>query len=245
MESPQGPFTTPIENGMVRILISIDSISCEFENSAPDFIQVKNDTPSLYISGPELASSIPVFNSPHSLTTNKEKSGTGLRVFELQESIWFDTHLDLVTSIWLSDFSFFVQSNHEKYISYYLVGLNHKLEWLQYDAFADRIKAISASKKEFKPPLISAKKSFSSGDILKSADMIKRAIDKIDLKTKGAVVKFNTEMGKLEPLIIGIGDRLGYTIHPLSREEVAYFEREGENVSHSIRLKPNQSASKT
>lgn len=74
-------------------------------------------------------------------------------------------------------------------------------------------------------------------EVIRCADMIGRSIRKIDLRTGGAYVKFNTDKGRLEPLIIGIGEKLGYIIEPLDKETILSLEADGKNVSHAIYLK--------
>ena len=67
--------------------------------------------------------------------------------------------------------------------------------------------------------------------------MLGRAIKKIDLRTQQALVKFNIEKGNLEPMIIGMADRLGYTVTALDKEIIQREDEKGHSVSHSIQLK--------
>ena len=99
------------------------------------------------------------------------------------------------------------------------------------------IKSMSITTKKFKPPKITGKEVFSATEVLRCADMVSRSIKKIDLRVGGAYVKFNTDKGRLEPLIIGMADRLGYKIEALSPADIMNLESQGQNVSHSIFLK--------
>ena len=66
--------------------------------------------------------------------------------------------------------------------------------------------------------------------MIRCADMIGRAVRKIDIRTSGAYVKFNTDKGRLEPLIIGIAEKLGYTIEPLDKSDFLSMERAYLNI---------------
>ncbi|GAB5407859.1 MAG: hypothetical protein BalsKO_02240 [Balneolaceae bacterium] len=67
--------------------------------------------------------------------------------------------------------------------------------------------------------------------------MLNRSIRKIDLRIGGAYIKYNTDKGKLEPLIVGIADQLGYVVEALPKEIILDMESNDQNVSHSIFLK--------
>lgn len=155
----------------------------------------------------------------------------------VDESIWFDIDVEQVTDIWIADLSFRIENKHSRYLAYYITKLDHQLEWLQPELRSGEIKSMSISTKKFKPPKITGKEMFSSVEVIRCADMIGRSVRKIDLRTGGAHVKFNTDKGRLEPLIIGIADKLGYVIDPLDKETIAELDREGKNVSHAIYLK--------
>ncbi len=232
-------FTKPIADGRARILLRFQTIECEVENSAPDFISVEEDE--LYLSVQpsnevdvsidELEQSFPVKfirNNP---------DGKGVILKPVDESIWFDIDVEQVTDIWIADLSFRIENKHSRYLAYYITKLDHQLEWLQPELRSGEIKSMSISTKKFKPPKITGKEMFSSVEVIRCADMIGRSVRKIDLRTGGAHVKFNTDKGRLEPLIIGIADKLGYVIDPLDKETIAELDREGKNVSHAIYLK--------
>lgn len=67
--------------------------------------------------------------------------------------------------------------------------------------------------------------------------MLGRAIRKIDVRTGKAMVKFNTEKGRLEPLLIGMAEKLGYVIESLDKPTIIKEDEKGNSVSHSISLK--------
>ncbi len=232
-------FKQPIEDGMARILLKLQNIECEVENSAPDFITVEEDEVSLIVQpSQEVNISIPKLEQNFPVTFKRYLPEGNGAMFKLsQESIWFDIEIDQVKDIWIADLSFRLESKNGRYLAYYITTLNHQLEWLQPELRTGEIKSMSISSKKFKPPKISGKESFSATEVIRCADMIGRSIRKIDLRTAGAYVKFNTDKGRLEPLIIGIGEKLGYIIEPLDKETILAMEDDGKNVSHAIYLK--------
>ncbi|MBO6793954.1 MAG: hypothetical protein JJ895_08590 [Balneolaceae bacterium] len=232
-------FSKPIEDGRARILLRLEFIECEVENSAPDFISVEDDELFLSVQpSNEVDVSIEALNQtfPVKYVRNKDE-GNGVVLKMEQPSIWFDIDVEQVTDIWIADLSFRIENKNSRYLAYYITALDHQLEWLQPELRSGEIQSMSISTKKFKPPKITGKESFSSTEVIRCADMIGRSIRKIDLRTGGAYVKFNTDKGRLEPLIIGIAEKLGYVIEPLDKETIVQLDQEGKNVSHAIYLK--------
>ncbi|HBQ58719.1 MAG TPA: hypothetical protein DD671_03620, partial [Balneolaceae bacterium] len=97
--------------------------------------------------------------------------------------------------------------------------------------------SLSEFKKQFKPSAVTGKNKFSGIEVIKCADMLGRAIRKIDMRTETALVKFNTAKGRLEPLIIGMAEKLGYQIEVLDKDTIRREEERGNSVSHMISLK--------
>lgn len=238
MDKTAAAFSTPIQDGLIRILLRIESIECEVENDAPDFVDAKEDSPRLMVK-PEadVTNLTDVFMKSYPLTLNKRKSKENVLVWELEhEGIWFDTKMDNVKEIWLSDFDFYVESEKPRYLFYYINDVEHNIEWLQKDNETGEIRSLSNFKKNFSPPPVSGKDNYSGTDVMKCADMLGRAIRKIDIRTGSAMVKFNTDKNRLEPLLIGMADRLGYKIEKIDQETILRKEEEGEKVSHFISL---------
>lgn len=231
-------FNIPIEDGNARILIKIKSMLCEVENSAPDFISMEQDTIHLKVELPEeLGLEIPELSKPFEVRLveqNKDKQTATLEL--VGESIWFNLNMDEVKDIWVSDLNFTLESKNSRYLAYYLKEVDHQFEWLYSDLKSGEIKTMSVSKKKYKAPKISGKETFSASEVIRCADMLNRAIRKIDLRTGGAYIRFNTDKGRLEPLIIGIAEQLGYVIQSLPKEVIVDMNLIGENVSHSIYL---------
>ena len=232
-------FQEPIKDGLIRILLRIGDIECEVENDAPDFVDPLDDHPTLTVT-PEadLKDITDAFLGSYPLELNKRKSRDNKIVWNLPDGgIWFDMDMEDVKEVWLSEFSFFVESEKPRYLAYYIRDVEHKIEWLQPGAETGEIKSLSTFKKKFTPPPVSEKNVYSGADILKCADMLGRAIGKIDMRTKEALVRFNTEKGNLEPILIGMAEKLGYSVKPLEKEVIAREDEKGRSVSHSISLK--------
>lgn len=232
-------FQQPIKDGLIRILLRIGDIECEVENDAPDFVNPVEDHPVLTVT-PEadLKDITDAFLDSYPLELNKRKSKGDKMVWNLPGGgIWFDMKMDNVKEVWLSEFSFFIESDKPRYLAYYIHNVEHNIEWLQPDVKSGEIKSLSTFKKKFTPPPVSEKNTYSGAEILKCADMLGRAIGKIDMRTQEALVRFNTEKGNLEPMLIGMADKLGYSVKALDKEVIAREGDKGKSVSHSISLK--------
>lgn len=232
-------FDIPIKEGKARILLRLGEIKCEVENSAPDFISTKQDDVTLKVELPtDSKVNISEFEKSYELKLKDYSKESLTATFDvIDNSIWFDINIDQVKDIWVADLGFRLESKNSRYLAYYIKELDHQFEWLQPDMKSGEIKTMSISKKKYKVPKISGKETFSATEVIRCADMLNRSIRKIDIRIGGAYVKFNTDKGKLEPLIVGIADKLGYEIEPLSKEIILDMETSGENVSHSIFLK--------
>jgi hypothetical protein len=231
-------FKEPIRDGLIRILLRIGDIECEVENDAPDFVDPLEDHPVLTVT-PEadLKDITNAFMDSYPLVLNKRKSREDKIVWSLPGGgIWFDMEMDNVKEVWLTEFSFFIESEKPRYLAYYIRDVEHNIEWLQPDAQSGEIRSLSTFKKKFTPPPVSERNVYSGGEILKCADMLGRAIKKIDMRTQEALVRFNTEKGNLEPLLIGMAEKLGYTVKSLDKEVIEREGERGRSVSHSISL---------
>jgi hypothetical protein len=231
-------FTEPIANGLVRILLRIGAIKCEVKNDAPDFIDPKEDQPAIKIvPEADIFHLTDVFQKNYSLLINLRKSKEDILTWDLEKGgIWFDIPMEKVKEIWLTEFNFYIESKKPRYLTYYIQDVEHKIEWLQVDESGSVI-SLSEFKKKFTPPPVSERDTFSGSEIIKCADMIGRAVRRIDVRTGKAMVKFNTEKGRLEPLLIAIANKLGYEIEPLDKETIFKEDEAGNSVSHIFSLK--------
>lgn len=239
MKTQPEAFSEPIKEGLIRIFLRIDAIECIVENDAPDFVDPFEDKPTLSVVPENDFSAITnAFVNDYPLTLNRRKSNQDNMVWEIETGgIWFDMEMDYVKKVWMSEFNFFSRSEKPRYLAYHIKNVAHSIEWLQTDMETGEIRSLSHFRKKFMPPPITEKDVFSGAEVLRCADMISRAIDKIDMRTKRAWVKFNTNHGMLESMIIGMADRLGYKVVPLDKEVIIEERQNGNNVSHAISLK--------
>lgn len=239
MEHKNQAFSAPIPQGLVRILLRIDAIVCEVENDAPDFVDPLEDHPQLLIhTVDEVSELTDAFKEKFELELDERRTKDNQIVWSLKrEGIWFDIDMDDVKKVWLTDFDFYIESEKPRYLIYYIKDVEHNVEWLQRDENSGEIRSLSNFRKKFKVPKVSEKSTYKGAEVIKCADMLSRAIRKIDLRTGSALVKFNTELGRLEPLLKGLADKLGYKIEALDKESIRSLENKGLNVSHSISLK--------
>lgn len=231
-----------LAEGTARLYFSFDKITCEVENSAPDFVDIKKDNPLLRLSVQdrygdevmELDQDIEL----KLISSDTDKENTGKVVFKTKENgLWVDLNYEDIKDIWVGNVVLDIISNFSRYLHYYVREADHTLEWFQKDERSGEIKSLSATKKTYKPPKVTGKEEYNSQEIMRTAEMLHRAIKKIDLRVKCAYVKFNTDKGKLEPLIIGLADKLGYEVQPLDKHTIQQLEQDEISASHEIRLK--------
>ncbi|GAB5407858.1 MAG: hypothetical protein BalsKO_02230 [Balneolaceae bacterium] len=152
-------FQVPIKDGKARILLKLEGIKCEVENSAPDFISTKQDVVTLKIDLPDQAKiSISEFDLNYSLSLLMENEQESTAKFKMENKyIWFDINIDQVKDVWVADLSFSLKSKNSRYLAYYIKELDHQFEWLQPDLKSGEVKTMSISKKKYKAPKISGK----------------------------------------------------------------------------------------
>ncbi|MEX2476819.1 MAG: hypothetical protein WD357_00180 [Gracilimonas sp.] len=238
MSNKNPVFKEPIVDGLVRILLRINAVKCEVKNDAPDFVDPKEDQPVLKIvPEADISHLTNVFQQNYQLVLNTRKSKDDILTWDLEEEgVWFDIPMDKVSDIWLTEFNFYIESKKPRYLTYYIQDVEHKIEWLQVDE-SGAVISLSEFKKKFTPPPVSERDTFTGSEVMKCADMIGRAVKKIDVRTGKAMVKFNTEKGRLEPLLVGMANKIGYAIEPLDKETIFKEDEAGNSVSHIISLK--------
>lgn len=232
-------FEAPIESGLIRIFLRITNVYCTFENDAPDFVNAEDDHPKLKVlPDTDISNLTDAFNTSLDLKLDKRQSTENKKVWEVEGGgIWFDIPMEDVKQVWVSEFNFHIESEKPRYLAYYIEDVDHKIEWLQQDEKAGEIRSLSVHKKTFKPSPITDRDNYSGAEVIRCADMIGRAVRRIDIRTGSALVKFNTDNGRLESLIVGMAAKLGYEISPLEKETIARENEKDHSVSHKISLK--------
>jgi len=239
MDKDLKAYEQPVEPGLIRIFLRIGSVVCTFENDAPDFIKAEEDHPKLRVlPGPDVSELTDVFENNLHLKMNSRESTEEKMVWEVEEGgLWFDISMEDVKEVWVADFGFHIESEKPRYLAYYIKDVDHEINWLQQDEASGEIRSLSVHKKTFKPTPLTEKESYSGAEVVRCADMIGRAAKKIDVRTGSALVKFNTDKGRLESLIVGIAEKLGYDISPLDKDTIARENERDHSVSHVISLK--------
>lgn len=114
--------------------------------------------------------------------------------------------------------------------------MDYKIEWLQHDKLKNEISTVSVTKRTYTQPRIEQNVNYELDEIAKSAELLKKAINRIDLRTGSAYVRLNTEDGKLDPVIMIIAEKLGYSIKILDEETISELKKRGQKATHLISL---------
>lgn len=236
--SKHSAYGLPIKEGFVRIVINIDDIVVRVNNYAPDFVNPTSDRPTIKF-GIEDSSISSLDDKGYLLAVDSSK-GIDSTTFELQkDTIWFDVEMEEVGKVLNNPIYFAISGINPSYINYYIELLHYRIEWLQYDKTSEKISTVSETKREFTQPRPQLEQKFMINDISKCSNMLGRAIKKIDLRTRSAYVRFNTEDGKLDPVLSVIAEELGYHLDILDDETIAKLANKGLKASHLISLKMN------
>lgn len=238
MKKDKTAFEKTISKGKVRILLKVSSVLCVVENKASDFLKAVEDNCEMIVRFSNEKLNGDYFNTRYSLTTDGKKSSETELYLSLEEEIFFDLNIDEVSEVWSSELEFEVNGSRPKYLNYFVRSAEYTLEWLQPNEKTGNIAVLSSSNRVYKGKREIQGMTFTSEEVIRCADTLNRAIKKIDLRTKSAIVKFNTEDNpNLEGLIVEMADRLGYEVEALDQETIYKLEQKGNRISHQIKLK--------
>lgn len=231
-------YILPIEEGKVRIVINIENINIEITNTAEKFITEKDDKKSLFLSFDNLKIKTIKSEGYELISLPKKKSNQNLLTLK-KDSIWFDLDMDDMSNVLTNTIQFSIKGNYPDHISYYIKKLDYKIEWLQYDKKKDSISTVSVTKRNFSEPKENLNVGYSLEDISKSAELLGRAIKKIDLRTGSSYVRINSEEGALDPILIIMAEKLGYQLEVLDEGKIESLHKEGRKSTHIISLTLN------
>jgi len=228
-------YTSSIKKGEVRIVINIEDIDIEVENSASEFVNNDEDTMFLHLDFSDL--DIKDLNlEGYELILPKKKESKPQSIELKKDTIWFDVDIEEVSGVLNNTIQFHIEGQFPKFLSYYIKKLRYKIEWLQYDKKKDAISTVSVTKKSYSQPKTEIDTDYSIEEVSKCAELLGRAIKKIDLRTGTAYVKLNTENGKFDPVIITIGAQLGYQVEVLDEDTISDLLKRGQKATHLISL---------
>jgi len=223
-----------------KLEVKLSDVELSYTNTAPDFIDVYDDVIQLKL---ELLNECgetvvqPEQELSATFQKNSDEDHSKIRLKNSIKPLEFELTLDEIMEIWMGNYEIAVSNKYESYISYKPISAELELHWFQWRDVDSEYHFLSETKKNYNPKHDNNKEVYSIRDIEICAEMIGKAIQKIDLRTRGAVTKFNTDNGRLEPIIISIGDKLGYEIKALELVEIRQFALREMKVSHSITLK--------
>ncbi len=227
-----GAFKKDIAEGQVRIVLNISQLDVSINNNANDFIETSKDSPVLKVEIEKFQ--IDALEKGYALSFDSEKE-----LLSLESNIWFDVDIDNVSNILNNPISFVIEGNEPTYITYYISNLEYKLEWLQYDKSKEEISTVSVTKRTYSQPILQLERDYSLPEIAKAAELLSKAIHKIDLRTGSAYVRLKTNDGELDPVISLMAENMGYQIEALDKKTREEFLKEGRRATHLISLQMN------
>lgn len=228
-------YTSPIKKGEVRIVINIEAVNIENENSGVDSDSGEEDTMFLHLDFSDFGIS-PIPDKGFKLMSSKIRNSK-YQLYELKKnSIWFDIDIEKVSGVLNNDIHFHVEGSQSKFKNYYIKDLNYKIEWLQYDKNRDSISTVSVTNKNFQQAITELNIDYSIEEISKCASLLAKAIKRIDLRTGTAYVKLNTEDGKYDPVLVVMAVQLGYQVEVLDDDTISDLLKRGQKATHLISL---------
>lgn len=235
MNEKNEAYQLPIEEGRVRIVFNVDQIRVKVTNSIEEFFSQKDDATKLFLDLGNLKIK-GISSKGYELEKKERKKSEGVFFTLPEDSIWFDVDIEEVSTVLNNSVKFLIKGNYNEHISYYIDKMEYKIEWLQYDKSKDEISTVSVTKRTYTQPRLEQNVSYELDEIAKSAELLKRAISKIDLRTGSAYIKLNTAEGRLDPVIILIGEKLGYEVKVLDEETISELKKRGQKATHLISL---------
>jgi len=232
MSTTKGAFEKDIGEDQVRIVLNITSIEVTINNAADAFVEIAKDKPLLKIETEG-------FEAEEIRDGFELKYDQASHSLNLHASIWFDVEMDEVSKVLNNPITFLVEGNQPDYITYFIDNINYRLEWLQFDKNKNEISTVSVTKKSYSQPIIESERQYTLAEIAKGAELLSKAIKKIDLRTGSAYVRLNTGDGEHDPILSIIAENMGYKISPLDKSTKEGLLKEGRRATHIISLQIN------
>lgn len=228
-------YELSIDEGKVRVVINVEDIEVEVRNSANELISVDEDQVHLFLNFTDLDITTIRKEGYELLYPTEKKAGTRYLSLE-KDNIWFDVDINKMSSILNNSIQFSISGKHPKHISYFIKKLDYRIEWLQYDKQKNSVSTVSVSKLSFSQPKIESDVRYNLEEISNCAELLSRAIKKIDLRTGSSYVRINTEDGKYDSLLIVMAKKLGYQIEVLDDDTIKDLQKRGRKATHIISL---------
>ncbi|MBO6622671.1 MAG: hypothetical protein JJ892_06480 [Balneola sp.] len=235
MDQKNEAYHLPIKEGKVRIVFNVDEIQTKISNSIEDFFSQKDDIVRLFLDLGDLNIK-GIKSDGYELVKNSSRKSPENSFALPEDSIWFDVDIEQVSTILNNSIKFIIQGSYSEHVRYFIDKMDYKIEWLQYDKGKDEISTVSVTKRTYSQPRLEQNISYELDEIAKSAELLHKAINRIDLRTRSAYVKLNTGEGRLDPVIIIIAEKLGYEVKVLDEETVSELRKRGQKATHLISL---------
>lgn len=231
-------YKLSIKEGKVRIVINIEEIDIKITNTAEEFINAKDDKISLFLNFEDLEIKS-INENGYDLISSTGKRTSLNSLSPKKDSIWFDVAMSDMSSMLKNTIQFSAKGNFPKHINYFIKKLDYKIEWLQYDNQKDSISTVSVTKRRFSQSREESDTGYSIEEIAKCAELLNRAIKKIDLRTGSSYVRINTEDGVLDSVLVAMAENLGYQLEILDDEAISDLQQSGRKATHIISLMIN------
>lgn len=235
MNQKNEAYQLPIKEGNVRIVFNVGQIQVNISNSIKDFFSQKDDAVKLFVDLGDLNIK-GIKKEGYDLVKKKSKQNPEDSFILPDDIIWFDVDIEEVSSVLNNAVKFHIKGSYSEHLRYFIDKMDYKIEWLQHDKLKNEISTVSVTKRTYTQPRIEQNVNYELDEIAKSAELLKKAINRIDLRTGSAYVRLNTEEGKLDPVIIIIAERLGYSIKILDEETISELKKRGQKATHLISL---------
>tara|TARA_R110001599_G_scaffold1889_4_gene9930 strand:- start:391772 stop:392491 length:720 start_codon:yes stop_codon:yes gene_type:complete len=235
MNQKNEAYQLPIKEGKVRIVFNVDQVQVKISNSIKDFFSQKDDTVKLFVDLGDLNIK-GIKNEGYDLVKKKSKQNSDDSFALPEDIIWFDVDIEEVSNVLNNSVKFTIKGHYSEHVSYFINKMDYRIEWLQHDKVKDEISTVSVTKRNYTQPKLEQNVSYELEQIAKSAELLHKAINRIDLRTRSAYVRLNTEDGILDPVITIIAEKLGYDVKVLDEETVSELKKRGQKATHLISL---------
>lgn len=230
-------FEKNLPSGKVRLVLNFESLIIAADNLAPDYLSLAEDRPVLSFMAKSTGKQQGVLYSARLplkfLTLAQNESDLALA----DSSHWFDVDLDQIDQIWMSVFTFNIETGYPRYLKYKIKKLQYSVEWLQTNSETGKIESVSISRRDYQPPVDELTPDYSLHDIKMSSDLLGRAVKKIDLRTGSALIRFTAEEQRLEPVVQYIAAGLGYDLSKVDKRRFGGGNKKGLLPTHILSLR--------
>ena len=239
MANTDSPNNTAAQTNRAELHLVLSDVLLSYTNSATEFVEVFEDEIQLKINLNDAQGELVLGVEERIIGDIKKDTGKNegrLQLVNDFKTLTIDIDTDLMMKAWMGDVTIEIENKFSAYIKYRVLSAKVHLQWFEMQGGEAEKQFLSEITKTVKPVEYSEDENYTLRDVEICAEMLGKAIRKIDLRTGGAMVKFNTDHGRLEPVIRILAQQLGYVIKQLTPDEIYELHRQDINASHSIHL---------